>query len=216
MLVAALGGLVLQLVPGGMTGGWFNAFLGLPQGNAMAGAPGMAVLLALALALVAAHSVLTAVLLTRQLPEAALTDRPVLRVLHAAAANRLWIDAVVQSRLLPLVLALSERLARLDARASNAALAGGARAAAETGDAVAWLDGAPRRAAEALPGAIGLQLAEATRQVEHQATEGFGASMGRASSLAGRMALITERALGRPVVSVGLIVLVALVALAGA
>ncbi|WP_210879749.1 proton-conducting transporter membrane subunit [Roseovarius autotrophicus] len=216
VLIAAAGAALLQLLPGGADGSWFHAFLGLPQGAALGGAPGLTVLLALMLAVLAAHSVLSTLLLSRAAPEAALGSHPLLRTLYAAASNRLWIDAVIQARILPFVFDLSERLARLDLRLSRGTLGGAANGAARAGDAVAWLDTVPRRAAEALPGAMGLHLAEATRHVETQATTGFEATVDRAATRLGHAAILVERALGRPVVSIGLIILVALAALAGA
>ena len=216
VLIAALGGALLQLLPGGAEGTWFHGFLGLPHGAANGATPGLSVVLSLMLSLVALHSVLTALLLTRHVSEATLNAQPGLRTLYALASNRLWIDAAIHSRLLPGLLALSERLARLDALAARFTLGGAARSASRAGDAVAWLDTVPRRAAEGLPGVMGMQVAEAARQIEAQATTGFDSSVGRATGVVGRSALLVERALGRPVVSVGLIVIVALAALAGA
>jgi hypothetical protein len=216
VLLAAIGGVLLQLLPGGADGSWFNTFLGLSQGEAATAAPGLATLLALTLALLAIHSVLSVLLLSRATSENTFSERPFLRALYTAASNRLWVDAVIHARLLRLILALSERLARIDLRLARGVLDGAAKGAATSGDAIGWLDTVPRRAAEALPGAMSLQLAEATRHVEQQATEGFGASVDRTTGRMGRMALVVERALGRPVVSVGVIILVALIALAGA
>lgn len=205
----------VQVLPGGASWTWFGAFLGLAPADPAAAAPGPALLLSLALALLAAHSVLSAGLLARGLPEAA-AARPVLRGLHAMAINRLWVDALVLGRLVPLVLRLSAALGRLDLRLTRALMQGGARLAERTGDAVGWLDTVPRRAAEDLPGAIGLNLAEASRAIEARATTGVESGMNRVTRALGRGALVLERALGRPAVSVALILIVALIALAGA
>ena len=214
LVTAALAALV-QILPGGASGSWFGNFLGLGETSGPR-APALTALLSLVLAMLAAHSVLSTLAMTRVVPDSAFGRSPILRALFKAAANRFWIDAVIHTRIVPFLLALSDRLARIDRVIGRAVLDGSATGAARAGDAVGWLDAVPRQAAERLPGALGLQLAEASRQVEAQATDGVEVGIARASDRAGHSAMLLERALGRPVVSVGLIIFVALVALAGA
>lgn len=214
MVTAVLAALV-QILPGGANGSWFGNFLGLGEGSGLR-APALTVLLSLVLAVLAAHSVLSTLALSRLAPDSIFGRNPILRALFKGAANRFWIDAVIHARLIPSLLVLSDKLARIDRSIGRNVLEGSAKGAAHAGDAVGWLDAVPRQAAERLPGALGFQLAEASRQVEAQATDGVELGITRASDRAGQSAMLLERALGRPVVSVGLIIFVAIVALAGA
>lgn len=216
VMLAAIAGFVLQLLPGGVEGLWFQSFLGLSPANPAADVPGLSVLLSLMLALVALHSVISAVLFARHVGDRAMMANPYVRSIYALGSNRFWLDAVVQAAILPVILRLSERLAALDITLARLVQNGVQRTSERTGAAVEWLDTAPRRTVEQLPGAIGLHIAEAGQQLEDQATKGFENSVSKSSGNIGRAALTLERALGRPVVSIGLIVVVALIALIGA
>ncbi|MBV0912758.1 NADH-quinone oxidoreductase subunit 5 family protein [Anianabacter salinae] len=216
IVIAAMAGVLLQILPVEAGDAGFGEFLGLPQGNAALAVPALAPLLAFLLALAALHSVYSVLHVTRSSPEAGLSGNTLLRALHRAARNRFWVDAVLKSVLMASVLRFSERLARADHRLAQALPLLTERTANAAGDTIGWLDAAPRAAVESIPGIVGMQMAEAARHAETKATEGFEETLDRSSGLLGRSALAVERALGRPVVSVGVIILVALLALAGA
>ncbi|MFV0432068.1 MAG: proton-conducting transporter membrane subunit [Alphaproteobacteria bacterium] len=215
VFIAAFLGMIVQFLPGGVEGSWFNDFLRLPQGEGATAAPSLAVLLSLFLAFLALHSTLSALLLTRHASEEILANHPALRVLYATAANRMWIDGIIQMRILPTIQKISEWLERFDARLTHRIINTSSCVVQRAAMVVEWVDTVLRKGAERIPSLIGLHVAEASSDVEKNVTEGFEKVINRTFASMGRTGLLFERIFSRPSVSIGLIIVVALLALIG-
>lgn len=215
VLIAAAVGLALQVLPGGADGSWFARFLGMGSAEAIAAAPGVGVTVALLLALLAVHATMSALYLSRFVPEKALSGERAVPRLYAMALNRFWLDVTLQRHVVSSIEALGQRLQRWDTAYTRGVETLGEQLTRLGAGAVGWFDAVPRRLIEGLPGLMGEHAGEAARRMESAATEGVESSIGRTVRAAAGLSLKIERLLSQPAFAVVLVLAVVLIVMFG-
>lgn len=218
IVLLAVAGVILQLIPGGAAGTWFGAFLGWTSQWSVAAPESAAptMVLAVLIAVLAAHAVLSAMFLTRGRAERRVDAQLAgIAPLYVAAANRFWIDALIANGPVRGVAALSTRLGMADRRLERAIVEVPSRGAEGLGSAVRLFDEGPRAHVERSVDALGRHMGEAGSVIETRLVGGAESVVGWSADSVSRVGLLAERGLSRPVTAIVLIVFATIVVLAG-
>lgn len=215
---AAIAGLALELLPGGLEGSWFRGLLAPVVGTGAGRAEGAAGLkLALALVLVAlvAYAWFSAMYLTRYRAESALGMLVRKRQLYVASVNRFWVDTLTRRLVVDRALGLGRAFDRFDVRVIDRIVGFPAAVAGRLGRVVSWLDHHGVGAAERSPKALASHLSSVMALLESFVIGGLEAGLRAVLAVMGRIGAAFEGAIATPVVAVVLIAVVTVAALLG-
>lgn len=215
---AALAGLVLELLPGGLEGSWFRSLLAPVVGTgagAAEGAPGLKLALALVLVAMVAYAWFSALFLTRYRAESALGALVRHRKLYVASVNRFWVDAWARRAVIQPALWLGRSFDRFDAEVIDRVVGLPAAVAGRLGHLVSWLDTHGVGTVEKTPKALAVHLSSVMNLLESYVIGGLERGLRATVAMFARVGAAFEGVIAAPAAAVVLIAVVTLAALLG-
>lgn len=215
---AAVAGLLLELLPGGLDDSWFRGLLAPVVGagrGSVDGALGLRVALGLLLVAMVVYAWFSAMFLTRYRAESALGGLVRQRQLYVASINRFWIDLLTRRLVVDRVLGLGRALDRFDTRVIDRIVGWPVSIAARLGRLVSWLDTYGIGAAERSPRALTSHLSSVAALLESYVIGGVENGLRGLLAIIGRAGTAFEGVIAKPAVAVVLIAMVTIAALLG-
>lgn len=215
---AAVLGLFLELLPGGLEESWFRGLLA-PVIGAVAdpahGAPGLRVALALVLVAMVVYAWFSALFLTRYRAESALGSLVKQRYFYVASVNRFWVDALARKLFVQQALDLGRRLDRFDTEVIDRVVGLPAAVAGRLGHLVSWLDTHGVGTVEKTPKALAVHLSSVMNLLESYVIGGLERGLRATVAMFARVGAAFEGVIAAPAAAVVLIAVVTLAALLG-